>query len=174
MSGRDTLSKLEGIKMLDHLIELCKERKIFLRKRKNWKIKALSVLLYHMRLSYRKTSPVLHDMESFSYEAVRQWYTKCHNLFSVERRARRTVAVDETKVKIEHTQIYIWNAIDVDKKVILVMHVSTTRTSFDAIHVLRNVRHTWSNISFILVGRRLWCRGAIQWLGGCYSQSIVW
>ena len=151
--------------MLDHLIELCKERKIFLRKRKNWKIKALSVLLYHMGLSYRKTSAVLNDMESFSYEAVRQWYTRCHDLFSVERGNRKAVAVDETKVKIEHKQIYIWNAIDVDKKVILAMHISITRTSFDAIHVLRKVLNTCTNKPIILVDRGPWYRWALQRLG---------
>ena len=77
--------------MLDRLIELFEERKIFLRKRKNWKIKALSILIYHAGLSYRKTSKILRDFENFSYEAMRQWYHKCKELFIVERKKRRVV-----------------------------------------------------------------------------------
>ena len=66
--------------MLDLLVKLFEERKIFRRKRKDWKIKALAILIYFAGLSYRKTSRVLRDFEEFSHEAVRQWYHKCKGL----------------------------------------------------------------------------------------------
>ncbi len=84
--------KKEGIAMLDLLVKLFEERKIFRRKRKDWKIKALAILIYFAGLSYRKTSKILRDFEKFSYEAVRQWYHKCKDLFIVKRKFRRTVA----------------------------------------------------------------------------------
>ena len=157
--------------MLDQLIELLKERKIFLRKRKDWKIKALSILLYHAGLSYRKTSKILSDFEDFSHEAARQWYIRCKDLFIVEKARRRAVAVDETKVKIENKQIYVWNAIDVDRRTILAVHVSTTRTSLDALYFLRKVLETCDNTPLILVDRGPWYNWALQRLGLPYEHE---
>lgn len=53
--------------MLDQLVELFEERKVFRRRRKDWKVKALSMLLYHMGLSYRKTRDALRALEPFSH-----------------------------------------------------------------------------------------------------------
>jgi len=73
------------------------------------------MLLYHAGfsyrktstgLSYRKTSTILRPLESFSHEALRRWYAKYQryakyqSLFSIKR-WRRTIAIDEIKVKIE-------------------------------------------------------------------------
>lgn len=74
--------------MLDLLVKLFEERKIFRRKRKDWKIKALAILLYFAGLSYRKTSKILRDFEMFSYDAVRKWYPKCKELFEVKKKKR--------------------------------------------------------------------------------------
>ena len=57
--------------MLDLLVKLFEERKIFRRKGKDLKIKALAILIYFTGLSYRKTSKILRYFESFSHEAVR-------------------------------------------------------------------------------------------------------
>ena len=156
--------------MLDLLVKLFEERKIFRRKRKDWKIKALAILLYFAGLSYRKTSKILRDFEIFSYEAVRKWYHKCKDLFIVKKKRRRVVAIDETKVKLENEQIYVWNAIDVDEEVIAV-HVSTTRTSFDAYYFLRRVLDTCENKPLILVDKGPWYRWALQRLGLKYKHE---
>ncbi len=120
--------------MLNQLMELLKDRKIFLRQRKSAKIKALAILIYHAGLSYRKKSKIIGELESFSYEALRKWYKKCSCLFQTEKVTRHIIAVDETKIKKEGQQIYIWNAIDIEAKTIIAVHLSTTRTSLDAIH----------------------------------------
>jgi len=49
------------------------------------------------------------------------------------------------RVKVENKQIYVWNAIDVDRRTILAVHVSTTRTSLDALYFLRKVLETCDN-----------------------------
>ncbi|MCD6130991.1 MAG: IS6 family transposase [Candidatus Hydrothermae bacterium] len=90
--------------------------------RKSVDTKALAILIYQAGLSYRKTKKILNLLENLSHESVRKWYKKCKELFDVKRRVRRAVAVDETKVKIENNQIYIWNAIDVDDRSILAVH----------------------------------------------------
>jgi transposase-like protein len=88
--------------MLDRLVELIEGKKIFRRRRKD----ALAVLIYHAGLSYRKTSAILKAIEPFSHEALRKWYTKCESIFYAEKRKRRAIAIDETKVRWEES-IYL-------------------------------------------------------------------
>ncbi|MBU0497931.1 MAG: hypothetical protein KKC68_06830, partial [Candidatus Thermoplasmatota archaeon] len=60
--------------MLNQIVDILEDRKIFVRTRKNTRTKALALLMYHAGLSYRKTSAIISDMEPFSYEALRKWY----------------------------------------------------------------------------------------------------
>ena len=133
--------------------------------------KALAILIYQAGLSYRKTKKILNLLENLSHESVRKWYKKCKGLFDVKRRARRAVAVDETKVKIENNQIYIWNAIDVDDRSILAVHVSSSRTSFDAIYFLKKVLEKCENKPLILVDKGPWYKWALQRLGLEYKHQ---
>ena len=157
--------------MLDRLVKLFEERKIFRRKRKNWKIKTLAILIYFAGLSYRKTSKILRDFESFSYEAVRQWYHKCKDLFIVKKKWRRAIAIDETKVKLENKQIYVWNAIDIDEGTILAVHVSTTRTSIDDYYFLKKILKFCENKPLIIVDKGPWYRFALERLGLEYKHQ---
>ena len=84
---------------------------------------------------------------------------------------RRAIAVDETKVKLENQWVYIWNAIDVDDRSILVVHASTTRTSLDAIYFLRKVLEHCENKPLILVDRGPWYKWALQRLGLRYDHQ---
>ena len=151
--------------MLNQLMELLEDRKIFLRERKSTRIKALAILIYHAGLSYRKTTRIIGEIEPFSHEALREWYTKCSVLFKPGKATRNVIAVDETKIKKEGQQIYIWNAIDIEAKTIVAVHLSTTRTSLDAIHFLRCVKAACDNEPLILVDRGPWYRWAFQRLG---------
>ncbi|RLF26131.1 MAG: IS6 family transposase, partial [Thermoplasmata archaeon] len=157
--------------MLNRLMELLEDRKIFLRQRKTNKTKALALLIYHAGLSYRKTSAIVGCLEPFSYEALRKWYNKCENLFKPEKKTRRIVAIDETKLKKEKQQIYIWNALDINDKTILAVHISTSRTSFDAIYFLKMMLETCENKPLILVDRGPWYRWALQRLGLEYQHE---
>jgi transposase-like protein len=84
-------------------------------------------LVYHTGLSYWKTSAIIENIEPFSYEALRKWYKKCVAFFQSQKKQRLVIAVDETKVKWEGRQIYIWNAIDIEDHVVLVVYVSVSR-----------------------------------------------
>ena len=139
--------------MLNRIVELLENRKIFVRQRINHEIKVIALLVYHAGLSYRKTSRIIGNLEPFSYEALRKWYKKCIVFFHPQRKQRRVVAVDETKVKWEGQQIYIWNAIDIEDHVVLAVYISVSRTSFDALHVLKLVLNSCDkNHSFLLMG----------------------
>ena len=87
-------------------------------------IKILATLIYQAGISYRKVRDIFGCIESFSHEAIRKWYIKLRRLFINERKYRRAIAVDETRVKLENQWVYVWNAIDVDDHGILVVHVS--------------------------------------------------
>ena len=120
--------------MLNQIVELLKDRKIFVRQRKNHETKVIALLVYHAGLSYRKTSTIIGNLEPFSHEALRKWYKKCIAFFRPQKKQRLVIAVDETKVKWEKRQIYIWNAIDIQDHVILAVYISVSRTSFDAFY----------------------------------------
>ncbi|MEM0467373.1 MAG: DDE-type integrase/transposase/recombinase [Candidatus Thermoplasmatota archaeon] len=112
------------------------------------KIKVIALLVYHAGLFYRKTGAIIGNIEPFSYEALRKWYTKCVAFFQPQRKQQQVLAVDETKVKWEGRQIYIWNAIGVDDHVVLAVYVSISRTSFDAIYFLKKVLNCCKNKPF--------------------------
>jgi len=157
--------------MLNQIVNILEDRNIFVRQRKSNKTKSLALLIYQAGLSYRKTSKIIGEIESFSYEALRKWYNKCRNIFHPEKKVRRVVAIDETKVKKERRQLYLWNAIDIDDKTILATHLSTSRTSFDAIYFLRMVLEQCENKPLILVDRGPWYRWSLQRLGLEYKHE---
>jgi len=66
-------------------------------------------------------------MEASSYEAVHYWYKQFQELFFVSCKERRAIALDETKVKLEKEQVFLWTAVDVDSKEILAIYISDTR-----------------------------------------------
>jgi len=57
--------------------------------KKDIRIKALAVLLYHLALSYRACSRIIGELEPVSYESIRNWYTSSKDLFNVEQLMKR-------------------------------------------------------------------------------------
>ena len=80
--------------MLNQIVELLEDRKIFLRQRTNHETKVIALLVYHAGLSYQKTSKIIGNLESFSYEALRKWYKKCVTFFCPKKKQQKIVAVD--------------------------------------------------------------------------------
>jgi transposase-like protein len=114
-------------------------KNFFKRNKKDIKTKILGVFLYHRALSYRDASKILSIIKPASYEAVRYWYNQFKELFVVGCKDRRTIAIDETKVKREGKQVYLWTAIDADSKEIIAIYISDTRCSLDTYWFLKKV-----------------------------------
>ena len=118
--------------MLSHLEKLLEAKNIFVRNRKQMRTRALGILMYHYGLSLRKCRSILSDFEDISHESIRKWYHKTYTLFTVGKCYRETVAVDETKVKINGRLYILWAGIDVKTWEVLVVWVTKGRASIDA------------------------------------------
>jgi putative transposase len=64
---------------------------------------------------------------------------------------RRSVAIDETKQKVNGRQLFVWSAIDVDTKELLATYASYQRSSIAALIFVRRVLDTCVNKPVILV-----------------------
>ena len=113
--------------MLPRLEELLEAKNIFVRNRKKRGTHALGILMYHYGLSLRKCRTILSSFEDISHESIRKWYHKTDTIFSIEKRYIETVAVDETKLKINGRLYILWAAIDTSNWEILGVWVTKGR-----------------------------------------------
>jgi transposase-like protein len=75
-------------------------------------------LFHAVGLSLRGLSE-RYNVTMASRESVRRWFHRFSKIFSVDRRFRGAVAVDETVVKLHGLRVYMWSAVDVDSGEIL-------------------------------------------------------
>ncbi|MEM3693836.1 MAG: hypothetical protein QXI39_07450 [Candidatus Bathyarchaeia archaeon] len=93
------MTLLEVIWALSPLMNLFQDKRIFRRRRKPARLKALAVALYHAGLSPRKARDLLRSLGySVSHEAIRRWYLKLRAFMpSLGRKVREAVAMDGTR-----------------------------------------------------------------------------
>jgi len=129
------------MKTLEHLLRLLRIKKVFERERVPIEMRALGIILVYLGLFYRKAAQVISVFHSVSHEAVGEWYKKSAKIFTmaVERKNRRAIAIDETKVKIGDKWHYIWVAIDIDTWGILGVYISRGRAYLDSLIFLKQV-----------------------------------
>lgn len=137
--------------MLSHLEELLEAKNIFVRNRKKMRTRALGILMYHYGLSLRKCRIILSFFEDISHESIRKWYHKTDTIFTVKTAYRETVAVDETKLKINGKLFILWAAIDTSNWEILGVWVTKGRASIEAHSFLKYILRKCTNQPKILV-----------------------
>jgi len=106
-----------------------------------------------------------------SRESVRRWFHRFSKLFSVGRRFRYYVAVDETVVKMHGLRAYVWSAVDVDSGEILAIYASRSRNMLIALKFLRMVLGRCINKPLIIIDRGPWYRWALERLGLKYRYQ---
>ena len=148
--------------MLSHIEELLEAKNVFERNRTPLRIRALGILLYHLGLSLRNCSMVLSSFEPISHESVRLWHHKSSVLFTVEKRYREVIAVDETKIKIHGKWHLLWAAIDIDTWEILGVWITQGRCSLEAYSFLKQVLQKCENNPKILVDGGPWYKPALE------------
>ena len=157
--------------MLDHVVKEAREQEVFSREDTPTEDRIWAAFLYHAGLSYRRVEAVV----GYSYEAVRQWYHRLAHLFEPEPDHHVTVAVDETKLKIEDREVYVWAAVDVDTFEIVHIEVSPGRSDLDALLFLKTVLKRCRGRPVIVVDRGPWYNWSLDELDlPCESRRETW
>jgi transposase-like protein len=117
--------------------------------------------------SCRKVSKVLSlALEPISKSAVHYLAKKVSEIsVAKEPRYRRCIAVDETKLSVKKSYVYVWSAVDVDSKELLALEASYGRSSLNALSFLKKVLKMCTNKPLVLVDRGPWYRWAFERLG---------
>ena len=73
-----------------------------------------------------------------SHVAVHYWVRSLKDMASkVKKKERRLIAMDETKLKLQGREVFIWAAIDIDTKELLSLYASYQRSSVNQFHNIR-------------------------------------
>jgi transposase-like protein len=117
--------------------------------------------------SCRKVSKVLSiALEPISKFAVHYLAKRVSETrVSKEPRYRRCIAVDETKLRVKKSYVYIWSAVDVDSKELLALEASYGRSSLNALAFLKKALKMCTNKPLVIVDKGPWYRWAFERLG---------
>ena len=139
-------------KPFHRLIQWISGLNIFLRNKKPVKDKVVSALLYALGLSSRKTKLFVKA----SHVSVLDWYRRLSQAIGrVQPKHREAIAVDETKLKVNGKQVYIWVAMDVETREILEVRVTLSR-SRQACLFLSKVRKKCLNRAKLITDKGPW------------------
>jgi putative transposase len=97
---------------------------------------------------------------------VHYWVRSLTSMGSkVKKRKRRVVAMDETKLKLQGRNIFIWAAIDIDTKELLSIYASYQRSSINTLIFVKKVLKTCTNKPVVLVDGCPWYPWALERYG---------
>jgi len=108
---------------------------------------------YMFHGSCRKVSMVLSlSLEPISKSAVHYLAKRASSVkVAREPRYRRCMAVDEAKLCVKKSYVYVWSAVDVDSKKLLALEASYGRSSLNALKMCTNkplVKGPWYRWAF--------------------------
>ncbi len=157
---------------IQQIIEEIKAKKVFRRNKRKIELKILSAILYFYGLSLRKASKFISLFQKMSHESIRTYYHRIKRILKPpEKKERRLIAIDETKLKLENRHIFVWSAIDVDTKECLAVWATEGRSSFHAYAFLKEVLKYCENKPEVVVDRGFWYRWALKRLGLDYKHE---
>ena len=101
-----------------------------------------------------------------SHVSVYRWVHALKGVvLSVPRRERRVVAMDETKLKINGRQVFVWAAIDTDTRELLAVYSSYYRSSINTMAFVKSVLDACTNKPVVLVDGGPWYPWALDATG---------
>jgi len=144
------------VRPYDTLLKAVQDAHVFRRNKRPLRSKVVACLLYMSGLSYRAMT-YQSSMVDASHASVHRWVHALRGIVSrVPVRERRVVAIDETKLKINGRQVYVWAAIDVETKELLAVYASYYRSNINTLVFLKKVLDTCSNKPLVLVDGGPW------------------
>jgi transposase-like protein len=96
------------------------------------------------------------------------------HLFDPDPDYHSTVAVDETKLKVEETEVYVWAAVDVETFEVIHIEVSPGRSDLDALLFVKQVLKRCRGEPVVLADREPWYNWALDDLNLCDSRRETW
>jgi transposase-like protein len=123
---------------------------------------------YMFHGSCRKVFRVLSmGLEPISKSAVHYLAKKVSEIrVAREPRYRRCIAVDETKLRVKKSYVYIWSAVDVDSsRELLALEASYGRSSLNALSFLKKALRMCTNKPLVIVDRGPCVGGRLRGLG---------
>ena len=149
----------------DTLLKAVQALHIFERNKKPLETKIVACLLYMSGLSYRGMT-YQTGLIGASHVAVHYWVRSLKSMASkVQKRKRRVVAMDETKLKLQGREVFIWAAIDIDTKELLSLYASYQRSSINTMIFVRKVLDACTNRPVVLVDGGPWYPWALERYG---------
>jgi transposase-like protein len=88
-----------------------------------------------------------------------------------EPRYRRCIAFDETKLSVKGVHVYVWSAVDVNSRELLVLEASYGRSSLNAPSFLKKALRMCTDKPLVLVDKGPWYRWAFERLGLEYRHE---
>jgi len=120
-----------------------KEMNFMERERTPIEIVLYAIYLYLSALSLRQTSRTLKSIGiKRSHEAIRKWVQKfsTHARQLIAKTKARVVIVDETAINIGGKRVWLWVAIEPERRALISMYVSETRNALVAYSFLSELR----------------------------------
>jgi putative transposase len=123
--------------------------------------------------SCRRVSKVLSmGLEPISKSAVHYLAKKVSKIrVAKEPRYGRCIAVDETKLRVKKSYVYVWSAVDLDSRELLALEASYGRSSLNAPSFLKKALKMCTDKPLVLVDKGPWYRWAFERLGLEYRHE---
>jgi putative transposase len=147
--------------------EIVEELKVFERNKIPLEIKILGIATYIQTSSTRRTAQILSELHPVSKTSVWNWIKKFEERLPItaERKRRNLIALDETVVKANKKEYYVYSAVDVERNELILMRVYTTRNYLTAKSFIKEVLYYCENKPKFVVDKAPWLIEALKSLG---------
>ena len=147
--------------------EIVKELKVFERNKVPLEVKVLGIATYIQTSSVRRTAKILSEIHPVSKTSVWNWIKKFEEKLpiSAEKKERKLIAIDETVVKANKKQYYVYSAIDVERNELILMRVYTTRNYLTTKSFVKEVLKYCENKPKFIIDKAPWLIEAMKSLG---------
>ena len=125
-----------------------------------------SIYLYFSSRSFRLAAKCLESIVKRSHVAIWKWvqeYSSLADRFRVGKRSVKRIFVDETLIKIEGQNYWLWTAYEPNLNACLMMRLSRVRTIFVCYQFFKKLRKKFGKKPIFTDGAR-WYNDACKWL----------
>ena len=144
---------------------------LFERNRVPLELKILGLAFYIQMSSLRRAARALSEIHKVSKTAVWKWVRKLSEKLSISpsKLPRRLIALDETCVKVNRLNYYVYTTIDIDRNEILSMKVYRSRNILASELFIREVLNYCEGNPRFVVDNAPWLKQALKELGLEYN-----